>query len=522
MTNTQAEIVTIEDVGKRYGGVQALDRVSLSLFRGEVRALLGRNGAGKSTLIRLVAGVEAADEGTVTVAGTVLDRPNVQLAQRLGVRTVYQELTLIPGMTVAENLFMGEWPARGGRIDGERLLERSAAALQRLGLRFDPRRPVGELSIADQQLVEIARAVAKDPALLILDEPTSSLATAEVDRVLRVVDTIRSAGVGVVYVSHRLAEIRRIADTATVMRDGRVIETVPVAGVSTADVVRMMLGEAVARSAAVQRPAGRGPVLMRVENLALRPKLDDVSFEIHAGEVLGLAGVLGAGRTELLEVMSGQRAADGGSVVMAGERVDGRGLARAKRLGVGITPEDRKRDGIFADLGVDENLVVTDWGKVADRGVISPRRLATAAGRAIASMSVRTRSARTPIAKLSGGNQQKVVIGRWLHAESRLLLLDEPTRGVDVHAKAQIYELVRGLAASGTAVVFVSSELEELHLVCDRVLVLAGGRIVDEQTAPDIGTERLLAVAMAGQSPSPPVDLGGTPEETGPAPEEAS
>jgi ABC-type sugar transport system ATPase subunit len=495
---TPDEIVRIEDASKRYGTVQALDRVTLSIRRGEVRALLGKNGAGKSTLIRLIGGVEGPVQGRVTVGGTVLERPSVQLAHRLGVRTVYQELTLIPEMSVAENLFMGEWPSRFGRLDRSELLTRSRAALHRLDLSFDPRRPVGELSIADRQLVEIARAVVTEPAVLILDEPTSSLAAAEVDRVLALVGTIRTQGVAVIYVSHRLTEIRRIADTATVMRDGAVIGTEPVSGMSTDDVVRMMLGEEQLESRPVSRPPDPGPVVMQVRDVVAAPKLRDVSLDVHAGEVLGVAGVLGSGRTELLQVMSGLLAPDQGSVLMAGHRVDGRGFAHAKRLGVGMTPEDRKRDGIVPDLGIDENLVLTDWGKVATWGVLRRRSVAAAAANAVSSMSVRTRTARTPIAQLSGGNQQKVVIGRWLHAGSRLLLLDEPTRGVDVHAKTQIYDLVRRLAAAGTAVVVVSSELEELGQMCDRVLVLAAGRVVAEQTAPGIETERLLAAAMAG------------------------
>ncbi|GAA3614716.1 sugar ABC transporter ATP-binding protein [Kineosporia mesophila] len=500
MTEPGTAIATISGASKQYGAVQALSGVDLSIARGEVRALLGKNGAGKSTVIRLLAGVEAPDEGSVTLGGTRLQGPDVQLAQRLGVMTVYQELTLIPEMTLAENLFMGAWPKRNGQIDQRRMEDESQAALHRLGLDLHPRRLVGELSIADQQMVEIARALANDPTLLILDEPTSSLAAAEVDRVLTVVETIRSSGVAVVYVSHRLAEIRRIADTATVMRDGRVIDTLPMANLTSRQVVAMMVGESGAETPAVSEAAGRreaGPVLMTVREVAVAPKLAGVTFEVRAGEVLGLAGVLGSGRTELLQVMAGLREPDSGTVEFEGKRIDGKGFTHAKKLGVGITPEDRKNDGIIPELGVDENLVLTDWGKVSRFGVIKPQQLLIAAQRAIASMSVRTRDPRTPIGHLSGGNQQKIVIGRWLHAGSRLLLLDEPTRGVDVQAKAQIYELLRELAAAGTAVVFVSSEMDELNLVCDRAVVLAGGRIVAEQAAPAIETETLLLAAIA-------------------------
>ncbi len=496
MTPPATRIASIENVSKRYGGVQALAHTSFSIDRGEVRALLGKNGAGKSTLVRLLCGVEAPDEGVVTLGGTRLERPNVRLAQQLGVRAVYQELSLIPYMTVAENLFMGRWPKRRGQIDQRSMLAESEAALGRLGLRIDPRRPISELSIADRQMVEIARALAEEPALLILDEPTSSLGAGEVDRVLQAVDTVRSSGVAVIYVSHRLAEIRRIADTATIMRDGRVISTIPMAGTSTRDVVEMMIGELSQETRLVAGTPEPGRVAMTVRALTLAPKLEDVTFDVRAGEVLGIAGVLGSGRTELLQVMAGLRTPDSGEVELNGRRIEGRGLAHAKRLGIGLTPEDRKNDGIFPELGVDENLVIADWERVSSLGVISPSRLQSAARHAIDSMSVQVRNPRTPIGNLSGGNQQKVVIGRWLHAGSRLLLLDEPTRGVDVHAKAQIYELLRKLAESGASVVFVSSEIDELNLVCDRAIVLAGGRIVAEQRAPDIETDTLLLAAV--------------------------
>jgi simple sugar transport system ATP-binding protein len=280
------------------------------------------------------------------------------------------------------------------------------------------------------------------------------------------------------------------------MRDGRVISTLPMAGTSTREVVEMMVGDTSLEAALVTAKPETGPVAMTVRGVRLEPKLEDVTFDVRVGEVLGIAGVLGSGRTELLQVMAGLRSPDAGEVELNGERIDGRGLIHAKRSGIGLTPEDRKNDGIFPELGVDENLVITDWGRVSNAGVISPSRLRAATRHAIDTMSVRVRNPKTPIGHLSGGNQQKVVIGRWLHAGSRVLLLDEPTRGVDVHAKAQIYELVRELATSGASVVFVSSEMDELNLVCDRAVVLAAGRIVAEQSAPDIETDTLLLAAV--------------------------
>lgn len=505
-------IAVITGASKRYGAVQALRDVSLSIAPGEVRALLGKNGAGKSTVIRLLSGVEEPDSGRVLLAGSVLGRGGVHTAQQLGVRTVYQELSLIPEMTVAENLFMGAWPRRAGQIDRRQMARSAAEALARLELDLDPRRPVGQLSIADQQMVEIARALTQDPSLLILDEPTSSLAAAEVDRVLASVERIRAGGVAVVYVSHRVSEIRQVADSATVMRDGEVVDTLPMAGLTTSEIVSMMVGGVELQEPLAATAVRRGPVLMAVEDIAVTPKLRGVSFKVHAGEVLGLAGVLGSGRTELLTVMAGLARPERGKVLVDGHRIDGRGLRYAMRLGVGFTPEDRKNDGVVPDLGVDENLVLTDWTKVARFGVLSPRRLAAAAERAITGMSIRAGSAHAHLSTLSGGNQQKVVIGRWLHANSKILLLDEPTRGVDVQAKAQIYDLLRTLAAQGVAVVFVSSEMDELPLVCDRALVLSGGSIRDEQISPHIRTDRLLLAAIV--EPDRPDDDASGPSST--------
>jgi ABC-type sugar transport system ATPase subunit len=496
-TDSQGLAAEVRGVSKSYGTVHALHAVDFAVRRGEVRALLGKNGAGKSTLIRLLAGVETPDTGTVGVAGRRMERASVSEAHRLGVRTVYQELSLIPQMSVAENMCMGEWPRRGGRIDRRAMNEQAAAALDRLGVAVDPRSWVGDISIADQQMVEIARSIHGDPQLLILDEPTSSLAAAEVDRVIEAVGTIRDAGVAVIFVSHRAAEIRRVADSATVMRNGTVVDTFAIEDRSTREMVDLMLGEAAEETERVSAPLAAGPTVVRVRDLVVEPKLHGVDLDIRQGEVLGIAGVLGSGRTELLQVIAGMREPDAGTVHIKETAMRGRSMRDAQLLGVGLTPENRKSDGIIPELGLDENLVLSDFGSVSSAGVLSRTRVQRAARAAMDSMSIHSAGPTTPISELSGGNQQKVVIGRWLHAGSDILLLDEPTRGVDVMAKAQIYELLRGLATDGKAVVFVSSEMEELNLVCDRVVVINGGRITAELTAPDIETDHLLLAAMA-------------------------
>jgi sugar transport system ATP-binding protein len=488
-------------VEKRYGSVVALADATFTVRAGEVRALLGKNGAGKSTLIRMLAGVERPDRGTVEIAGRALGDGGIREAASRGVATVYQELSLVPELSVGENYRLGAWPKRRlGGIDVRRMEREAETALAELGVDVDARTPTALLTLAEQQMVEIARALRAAPRLLILDEPTSALAAAEVAVVLEAVRRIAARGVAVIYVSHRMDEIRQVATTATVMRDGRTIDTVDVGAASTGEIVAMMLGHA-AEAAAPERAATRRrapdePVL-RVRNLSIPPKVADVSFELRGGEVLGIAGLLGAGRTEILRALSGFDRAQAGTIEVGGEVVRHPTPARMLRLGVGMTPEDRKGGGIVPGLGVDENIVMARFPRVGALPTLSWAQARRAAADIAERLSIKAGSLQAPIATLSGGNQQKAVIGRWIHAGSRILLLDEPTRGVDVESKTQIYALVRSLAEQGASVLFVSSELEELPVVCDRVLVLRDGRIAAEHVAPDLRVDALLADTIA-------------------------
>ena len=497
---TAGPIAVLEGCTKRYPGVLALDNATLHIAPGEVRALLGKNGAGKSTLIRLLTGAEVPDTGTVTVDGAVLVHSGSFRAQEAfsrGVRVVYQELSLVPGMSIAENLFLGRWPRQAGILHYTGMEAEARVAMQRLGLDMAPSDPVAGLSPAERQLVEIARVLLGKPKLVILDEPTSSLAAAEAEKVMTAVQRIAADGIAVIYISHRMNEIRQIARSATIMRDGRIIDTVDVAGADTREIVRLMLGSEAAHSATLETKA-REKVLLDVADLALAPKLNSISFRLREGEVLGIAGLLGAGRTELLQAIMGVRPFERGRIAVDGKAV-GRPSYRAMlKRGFGYTPESRKEEGIVQLLGVDENTVVTDFAAVSRRGVLSARRVAEATRKVVARLHVKTASTQTPIGTLSGGNQQKVVIGRWVHADSRILLLDEPTRGVDVEAKAQIYAIIRQLAAEGRSVIFVSSEIEELPLVCDRVLVLREGRLQEEFTSPNIDQDAVMAACIAG------------------------
>lgn len=491
-------IARLEGCSKHYPGVVALAEADFEVRAGEVRAMLGKNGAGKSTMIRLLTGAETPDKGVVTLGGEALSGSGSGRAAEAfarGVRVVYQELSLVMDLSIAENLFLGRWPRRAGIIQHRQMAAAARAALDRLGVDLSPERAVATLSPAERQLVEIARVLIGNPRLVILDEPTSSLAEAEARKVLAAVRRIAADGISVIYVSHRMNEIRQIADTVTIMRDGRIIETVPVKGADTNDIVRLMLGADLAEQTRIQ-PGPRGVAVLEVRGLSLAPKLDNISLTLHKGEVLGIAGLLGSGRTELLQAIMGIRDATG-EIRVDGQTIDNVTYRGMLARGFGFTPESRKDDGIVPMLGVDENIVSTDFRSVSSGGILSARRIAQATRRVIERLQVKSARTDTPIGTLSGGNQQKVVIGRWVHAGSRVLLLDEPTRGVDVEAKGQIYRIIRELAADGCAIIFVSSEVEELPLVCDRVLVLRERNIAEELTAPDIDPDRLLAACIA-------------------------
>lgn len=487
-------------VTQRYPGVIALDNVDFSIRSGEVRALLGQNGAGKSTLIRLLSGVESPTSGDVFLGGSPLGSGGVNAATQRGVATCFQELSLVADMTVAENFFLGRWPRGAIGIDLKKMTARTTSTLRSLGVDIDPNAMAGSLTLAQQQIVEIARALRDEPKLLILDEPTSALASAEVALVLETVRRVASQGVAVLYVSHRMDEIRRIADTATVMRNGRVIETADIHERDTASIIRMMIGT----DPENQRPDGSdrktGDIRLEVRGLSAPPKIECVDLVARSGEILGIAGLLGSGRTELLRAVAGFDPISAGEVVVGGKQVGHINARRMRQRGVALTPEDRKREGALMNLGIDENIVISDFTAVSTGHILSPRKISQASGELAQRLHIKSHDLSLPISTLSGGNQQKAVIARWLHADADVLLLDEPTRGVDVEAKAQIYAIMREVADEGKAVVFVSSELEELPLCCDRVLVLRDGHVRNEFVRPNIALTNLLEATMASES----------------------
>ena len=496
---TDREVVArTEKVARRYPGVIACEDVSFEVHAGEVRAIIGANGAGKSTLIKLLAGVERPDEGKVYIRGQELETGGVRAATALGVATVHQELSLIPELTIAENMYLGHWPRNRMGLDFKEMREGAERVLSSLGVDLDPRLEVGALKMADQQIVEIARALHESPQLLILDEPTSALAMNEVTSVLETIRQVAATGVAVIYVSHRMDEIRKIADTVTVMRDGKLVVTTAVKDASTAQIVSLMLGESTIRDLhTITEPAKTGDVLLELREVSIAPKVSSVSFEVRAGEVVGLAGLLGTGRTEILRAIAGYQKISSGQIWTMGVHTKGMRAARMRKIGVGLTPENRKDEGIVPELGIDENIVMSNYQGVSTWGVLSRVKKQTAAARLHDELSMKASDMSMPIATLSGGNQQKAVIGRWLYANTKILLLDEPTHGVDVESKGQIYQIVRGIAQRGSAVVFVSSEIEELPLVCDRVIAIRNGVVAAEFQAPNISLPDVLATIMA-------------------------
>ncbi|TJR42704.1 sugar ABC transporter ATP-binding protein [Escherichia coli] len=499
---TATEAVPVAKVvagNKRYPGVVALDNVNFTLNKGEVRALLGKNGAGKSTLIRMLTGSERPDSGDIWIGETRLEGDEATLTRRaaeLGVRAVYQELSLVEGLTVAENLCLGQWPRRNGMIDYLQMAQDAQRCLQALCGDVSPEQLVSTLSPAQKQLVEIARVMKGEPRVVILDEPTSSLASAEVELVISAVKKMSALGVAVIYVSHRMEEIRRIASCATVMRDGQVAGDVMLENTSTHHIVSLMLGRDHVDIAPVSPQEIVDQAVLEVRALRHKPKLEDISFTLRRGEVLGIAGLLGAGRSELLKAIVGLETYEQGEIVINGEKITRPDYGDMLKRGIGYTPENRKDAGIIPWLGVDENTVLTNRQKISANGVLQWSTIRRLTEEVMQRMTVKAASSETPIGTLSGGNQQKVVIGRWVYAASQILLLDEPTRGVDIEAKQQIYRIVRELAAEGKSVVFISSEVEELPLVCDRILLLQHGTFSQEFHAP-VNVDELMSAILS-------------------------
>ncbi|MGD7002918.1 sugar ABC transporter ATP-binding protein [Corynebacterium halotolerans] len=488
-------VLQLDGVSKSFGPVTVIDHVSLDVTPGRVQALLGENGAGKSTLIKMMSGVYQPDGGQILVDGTPTVLPNTKAAEACGIATIHQELNLVPTMTVAENVLLGRTPQRFGLVNHRKLRDQAQAALDTIGVDVRLDTPVGQLGIARQQLVEIAKALSMDARVLILDEPTAALTGHEIEQLFTVVDDLKARGVGMVFISHHLDEIARIADSVSVLRDGKFIAEVP-ATTGEDELVRLMVGRDIDDQFPRVSP-GAGTPLLEVSNLSSEGKFHDVSFTVHAGEVVGMAGLVGAGRTEVVRAIAGADAVDSGTVEIAGKKLRGGDIAEAIRHGVGHVPEDRKAQGLVLDAPVVENLGLATLRSTSRFGLADRRGQRRRATEVAEKLRIRMAGIDQHIRNLSGGNQQKAVFGRWVLAGSKVLLLDEPTRGVDVGAKVEIYNIINEITAAGGAVLMVSSELPEVLGMSDRVLVMSGGRLAGELPAAEAAQDSIMALAVS-------------------------
>jgi len=487
--------IELRDVSKGFPGVQALQSVSLDVRHGEIHALLGENGAGKSTLGKIIAGVYARDSGTLTLDGASVENLDEAAAGRLGIGIVHQEGSLVRTLSIADNIFAGRQPTRSfGRVDEALMVSRSRALLAQLGVDIDPRAKVETLSSAQAQVVEIAKALSQDLRVLILDEPTAALTLTETDKLFDALRRLRADGVSIVYVSHRLAEIFTICDRVSVLKDGRMTGTRDVAATSIDELIRLMVG----RDVTLERdrtPRIIGPVMLEVERISAEPFVRGASFSVRAGEIVCLAGLVGSGRSETCETIFGARTMTGGALRVGGKDMRFKSPRDAIQAGIGMAQEDRKDAGLFLTMDVASNISAAALDRVSSGGRISRERADALARRFIDDLHIATPSTRKTVGDLSGGNQQKVMLAKWLALEPSVLIVDEPTRGVDVGARAEIYRLLRSLAAKGVALLVVSSDLPEVLTLADRIVVMADGRTVGELDGASSDEEAVLKLA---------------------------
>lgn len=487
-------------ITKSYPGVEALRGVDFDVLPGEVHALVGENGAGKSTLMKILAGAEPHEAGEIHLDGKLVRALSPQKALELGVGIIYQEFSLAPYLSAAENIFLGREPRASfpGFIDRRKLVADAQRHLDGLGASIDARRPVAALSLAQRQMVEIAKATSHRVKVLAMDEPSATLTQHEMEALFRLIESLKSQSVGIVFVSHRLDEVQRLSDRVTVLRDGRRIGTWPRAGVTRDEIVRSMVGREL-KEAIPKAAAPVGPPLLEVRGLSRKRGLRNVSLQVRRGEVVALAGLVGAGRSELALAIFGADRFDAGEILVDGRPVKIKSPRAAIARGIGMVTEDRKQLGLVLPMNVRENVSLASLRRVSALGFVRRSREREAARRYIKELAIKTPGPEQPVRNLSGGNQQKVVLAKWLFTQSRILLLDEPTRGVDVGAKAEIYQLINRLAAQGAGILMISSELPEVLAMADRILVMHEGRIAGELSRAEASQERIMHLATGGE-----------------------
>lgn len=494
------QLVVMEGIEKRFPGVHALNQCQFRLRAGEVHALVGENGAGKSTLMKVLTGVYQKDAGRIVYKGKEVDIPNTKAAQNLGISIIHQELNLMPHLTVAQNIYIGREPRRKFPLllDDKALDTKVLELFKRMNLNVDPRTKVSELTVAKQQMVEIAKALSFDSEVLIMDEPTAALTDSEIDELFRIIAQLKAAGVGIVYISHRMDELKRITDTITVMRDGCYIDTVRTSEVTVDQIISMMVGREIYHSVKVKQLNANTETVLEVRNLNRGSALKNVNFCLKKGEILGFAGLMGAGRTEVARAIFGADAFESGEIFIRGSKVQIRNPNDAVKHGIGYLSEDRKRFGLLVDMDVRTNVTVASYGKYnRTMGWMQEDRMTEASQQIVDSLKVKTPSVDQKVKFLSGGNQQKVVIGKWLTRDSDILIFDEPTRGIDVGAKGEIYKLLEDLTEQGKSIIMISSELPEILRMSHRVIVMCEGRITGELMRADADQEKIMKLATS-------------------------
>jgi len=492
------ELVVMEGIDKSFPGVHALENCSFDLRAGEVHALVGENGAGKSTLMKVLAGVYSKDAGRILLRGKEVNLSNPRAAQQHGISMIHQELNLMPHLTVAQNIFIGREPRQGVRflLNEKAINDQTRQLLETMHVDLDPRTKVASLTVAKQQMVEIAKALSFNSDVLIMDEPTAALTDAEIEELFRIIRHLRDRGVGIVYITHRLEELWRIADRVTVMRDGHYIDTVRIEDADINRIISMMVGRTIYEASPEIPENGSQEVVLEVRNLSRGRALQNVSFQLKKGEIVGFAGLMGAGRTEVARAIFGADPVDSGEILVRGRKVTIRSPRDAVRHGIGYLSEDRKRYGLTLDMDVETNIVLAAFRRFLTwLGVVQPGKIRATATQFVNMLAIKTPSLQQKVKHLSGGNQQKLVIAKWLTADTDILIFDEPTRGIDVGAKSEIYRLLNDLARQGKSIIMISSELPEILRMSHRIIVMCEGRITGELGSTEATQEKIMQFA---------------------------
>lgn len=489
-------ILTMQGIDKSFPGVHALDHVNLEVRKGEVHALMGENGAGKSTLMKILTGIYSKDEGTITYEGKEVEFTNPRDAQDAGIVIVHQELNMMGHLTVAQNIFIGREMMKGKLIDDKKMNEEAAKLFARLGVDIDPKETMSHLTVGKQQMCEIAKAVSHEAKVIVFDEPSAALTDAEIQDLFKIIRDLREQNLGIVYISHRMDEIKVITDRVTVMRDGGYVGTVNTADVTKDDIINMMVGRVIYEDPKTEsNVAPDAPVVLKVEHLNAGRMVQDVSFELRKGEILGFSGLMGAGRTETARAIFGADPKESGDIYVNGQKVEIHNPADAVKAGIGYLSEDRKRYGIVVDKTVAENSTMATLGEYMKGAFIDKKKEKEVAQKYVEALSTKTPSVDQLVVNLSGGNQQKVVIAKWLVRNSDILIFDEPTRGIDVGAKSEIYHLMNELVAQGKSIIMISSEMTEILRMSDRIVVMCEGRKTGELDIAEATQENIMHAA---------------------------